>query len=77
MSFKTKGWIPYGRKAKYLHIGVEDSFKQTITCIKLEIGKDLDNKRKLKKINEFGFNIELKEDNKEDSKNWFERDMEW
>lgn len=75
--FKKKGWVPYGAKAKYLHIGVEDNFKQTITRLKLERGKDKDNQRKLKKIRDYGFNLELKKENEPNKKKWLDKDMDW
>ncbi|MDD4049857.1 MAG: hypothetical protein PHX47_02495 [Candidatus ainarchaeum sp.] len=78
---KRTNWINYGRKAKYLTIGVEDNFKQTITQLKLERGKNIDNKRNIKKLKEYGFDITLNEDNiekeVEEEKKWLNKDLDW
>ena len=80
MTFKQQRWIPYGKKARYINIGVKDNFKQTIESFELEKGKDIDNLRKLKKIREkYDFDLSPEEDIKkikENENRWLDKDME-
>jgi hypothetical protein len=71
MSFKQQGWIPYGKKAKSMNVGVKDNFGQTLESF--EVLKD--NKRdiiRLVKILKEKYDINLNPE-----KNWLDKDLEW
>ena len=81
--FKKHNWIPYGKKAFNIEINVKDNFNQTIDQIYLEKGKDIDNLRKLKKVEGYGFKLTKEkvedeiEEEKEKEKSWLDKDLEW
>ena len=75
---EKKQWIPYGKKARYIAIGVKDMNKQTLESFELEKNKDRDNFKVIKKIKEkyeFDLNPITLEERKE--KSWLDKDAEW
>lgn len=79
--YKRQNWMAYGRKAKSMNLGIKDNNGQTIESIELEKGKDIDNMRKLRRIQKYGFKLgileeyeEQKEDSLEEEK---EKEIDW